>query len=290
MMRFLAGMILLFMFSGISFATELTIGLIPEQNVFKQVERYKPVGDYIERKTGIRIRFAILSRYGNIIERFKAEKMDGAFFGSFTGALAIEKLDVEPVARPVNLDGFSTYRGYIFVRRDSGIKNVSQMKGKRLVFVERATTAGYVYPVAYFKSRGVESLGRYFKEYHFAGSHDAAIYAVLNKKADIGCAKHSMFDRMARSDPRIGSELAILAQSPDVPSNGLCVRKDLDGGVKKQLGDVLVNMERDPEGKEILKKFEAMRFIPTTKEDYKPVSDIARDAGIDIKSYTYVNQ
>ena len=48
--------------------------------------------------------------------------MDGSFFGSFTGAMAIEKLGVEPIARPVNLDGTSTYKGYIFVRKDSGIK------------------------------------------------------------------------------------------------------------------------------------------------------------------------
>jgi ABC-type phosphate/phosphonate transport system substrate-binding protein len=84
--------------------------------------------------------------------------------------------------------------------------------------------------------------------------------------------------------------LTILAQSPAVPSNGLCVRKDLDGGVKNRLGDVLVTMDKDPEGKEVLKKFEAMRSIRTTKEDYRPVFDIARDAGITIKNYAYVNQ
>ena len=38
-------------------ATELTIGLIPEQNVFRQMERYEPLGSYIEKTTGIRIRF-----------------------------------------------------------------------------------------------------------------------------------------------------------------------------------------------------------------------------------------
>ncbi len=279
-----------FFLSALSYGAELTIGLIPEQNVFKQVARYQPLGDYIGKKTGIKVKFTILSRYGNIIKRFVSDKMDGAFFGSFTGAMAIQKLGVEPLARPVNLDGSSTYWGYIFARKDSGIKTAADMKGKRIAFVEKATTAGYIYPMAFFKEHGIKDINTYFKEYYFAGSHDAAIYAVLDRKFDVGCAKHSMFDRVARSNPRVIKELAILAKSPQVPSNGLAVRKDLSPALKKQLKEILLSMDKDPEGIETLKHFEAIRFIPTTKEDYNPVFDIARKAGIDLKTYDYMNQ
>ena len=293
-MRFLAKLMMsvaaVFLLAGPSSGTELTIGLIPEQNVFKQTARYRPLGDYIAKKTGIRVKFTILSRYGNIIDRFTTEKLDGVFFGSFTGALAIQKLGVEFIARPVNLDGSSTYWGYIFVRKDSGIRTVTDMKGKRLAFVDKATTAGYVFPVAYLKENGVNDIKTYFREAYFAGSHDAAIYAVLDGKADVGCAKHSMFDRVARTDPRVKKDLVILAQSPQVPSNGLGVRKDMSPVLKRQLRDVLIGMDKDPEGKEILKKFEAVQFIPTSTENYTIVVDYARKAGIDLKAYTYINK
>ncbi|MDP1758770.1 MAG: phosphate/phosphite/phosphonate ABC transporter substrate-binding protein [Thermodesulfovibrionales bacterium] len=243
----------------------------------------------MEKKAGIKIKFTILPRYGNIIDRFKADKMDGAFFGSFTGAMAIETLGVEPIARPVNLDGTSTYKGYIFVRKDSGIKNIADMKGKKLVFVEMATTAGYVFPMSYFKKHGI-SIDAYFKDHYFAGSHDAAINAVLEGKADIGCAKNSMFDKMVRSDPGTRDKLLIIAESPEVPSNGLCVRKNLNADVKKQLRDIFLYMDKDAQGKEVLKKIEAIGFVPTVKEDYKPVFDIARSAGINIKAYRYINK
>ncbi len=281
---------LILLFSGRSFAEELTIGLIPEQNVFRQSARYKPLGEYIAKKTGIKVKFTILSRYGNILDRFTAEKLDGAFFGSFTGALAIRKLGVEPLVRPVNLDGSSTYWGYIFVRKDSGIKTVADMKGKKMAFVDKATTAGYLFPMAFFKEHGISDVKNYFSEYYFAGSHDAAINAVLDKDFDVGCAKHSMFERMARSNPRVRKELVILAQSPQVPSNGLGVRGNLSEALKKRLKETLLSMVDDPEGREILKRFEAAKFIPTTKEDYAPVFDIARKAGFDLKNYDYVNK
>jgi len=262
---------------------DMLIGLIPEMNVFKQKERFQPLADYLSKKTGAKVKLTIFSKYGGIVERFKSLKLDGAFFGSFTGATAIKELGVEPLARPVNLDGSSTYHGYIFVRKDSGIKNVKDMKGKRMAFVDKATTAGYIFPVAYFKENGVKEIDKYFKESFFTGSHDAAIYAVIDKKADIGAAKHSVYDRVKKSDPRIENELVILAESPKVPSNGLCVRKDLNKALKEKLKNALLAIDKDPDGKVVLEKFGALRFIETKASDYQPVFNLMKRAGIETK-------
>ena len=158
---------------------KLTIGLLPEMNVFAQMQRFQPLADYLSKEIGMEVQLSMLSRYGNIIERLQAQEIDAAFLGSFTGALAISQLHVIPVARPVNLDNTSTYHGHIFTRKDSKINKVSDMKGKTMAFVERATTAGYVFPLAWLKKNGVEDHTVFFKEYFFAGSHDAAIDAVF---------------------------------------------------------------------------------------------------------------
>ena len=292
----LVGIIICLMLFPPSFAPaqsleqRILIGLIPEMNVFKQKERFKLLGEYLSKKTGVRVEFTILSRYGNIIDRFSTEKMDGAFFGSFTGALAIQKLGVSPLARPVNLDNTSTYQGYLFVRKSSGIKTARDMKGKRMAFVEKATTAGYVFPLAYLRENGIIDINQFFSEYFFAGSHDAAIYAVLNGKADVGAAKHSIYDRVRKDEPRVDRELVILAESPRVPSNGLCVRRGLNGALKQKLKEALLGLNGDPEGENVLKKFGAMKFIETTVGDYQPVFEMAKKAGIDIKRYDYRNK
>ena len=188
----------------------LLIGLIPEQNIFKQVERYEPLANYLASKMGMEIKLKVLARYGNIIDNFVSMGMDGAFFGSFTYALARRKLGVEVLVRPESPDGSSTYHGLIFVRKDSQITNVRGMKGKRFVFVDKATTAGFLLPLAYFKIQGVKDYRAHFKETYFAGTHEDAIYDVLNKKADIGAAKNTVFERLAQADSRILRELEIL--------------------------------------------------------------------------------
>ena len=269
---------------------KIYIGLIPEMNIFKQKQRFKLLGDYLSKKTGIPVEFTILSRYGNILESFASEKMDGAFFGSFTGALAIKKLGVVPLARPVNLDYTSTYQGYLFVRKNSGIRSAADMKGKKMAFVEKATTAGYVFPLAYLRENGITNIDSYFSEQFFTGSHDAAVFAVLNKKSDIGAAKHSIYDRARKEDPRVDQELVVLAKSPSVPSNGLCVRKDLGADVRNKLKDALLSLKNEPEGKQVLEQFGAVMFIETTAQDYQPVFDMAKKAGIDILRYNYRNE
>ena len=269
---------------------ELLIGLIPEQNVFRQRERYMVLKRYLSDRLGITVNFTSLSRYGNIVERFNAEKMDGAFFGSFTYALAHNQLGVEAIARPVNLDGTSTYHGYIFVRKDSGIRTAIDMKGKRFAFVEHATTAGYLFPLAYFRESGITDPQSYVGESFFAGSHDAAVLAVLNREADIGSAKNTIYDQMASENPRIEKELVILAASGVVPQNGLAVRRDLDPELKNALKRILLDMDKDTEGIEALQRFGARGFIETRTRDYEYLYRLAERVGIDFKTYHYKNR
>src|SRR5208337_1972057 len=115
---------------GVEGQKQFYIGIVPEEQLFTQLERYEPLADYLTMKVGRKITFTILPRYRRVIDDFVSKKIDGAFLGSFIYALAHTKLGVEVLARPVNLAGISTYHGLIFVRKDSGIRTIKDMKGR----------------------------------------------------------------------------------------------------------------------------------------------------------------
>jgi phosphonate transport system substrate-binding protein len=267
----------------------LLIGLIPEQNIFRQMERYGPLARYVSKKAGVNIRLTMLLRYGNIIDNFTSEGMDGAFFGSFTYALAHAKLGVQVVARPEDPNGRSTYHGLIFVRKDSGIKSVRDMRDRRFVFVDKATTAGYLLPLACFRKNGIQDYKTYLREGYFAGTHENAIQDVLNRKADMGAAKNTVFERIAATDGRIEKDLVVLERSPEVPENALAVRKGLDPALVEKIRAALLAMHEDPEGSALLKTFGARRFIETSDGDYRPVYAYAREIGLDLATYDFMN-
>lgn len=270
-------------------AARLVIGLIPEMDVFVQKKRYEPIAGYLSQKTGTVVELKILSRYGNILDNFQSEGLDGAFFGSFTGALAIKKLGVEPLARPEYQDGVSTYSGLVFARKDRAIKTAQDMKGKVFVFVDKATTAGWLLPLAFFRKLGIENYHSWFRETYFSGTHEDAIQDVLDGKADLGAAKDLIFYRLAKENPRITAELAILATSPKVPANTLAVRHDLDPTLKNAVKSSLLSMDHDKQGRRVLAQFGASRFIETMEQDYAPVLEYAAQIGLDLATYQYVN-
>ena len=259
---------------------DLLIGLEPEHNIFDQVENYRELTDYIRKEFGIRIRFTIMSRYGEVVERFKTLKLDGAFLSSFTADMAISEFGLQPVARLVNLDGRPFAQSYIFTRRDSGIKTPADMRGRSFVFVDPSNTEGYLFPVAFLKAHGVNDKDSFLSRYYFSGSHASAVSAVLDGRADIGSAKAMVYNKLVAVDPSIGSELKIIARSPDLPATTLCLKNDLPPGLKEKLTSGLILMSKTVRGREILNKMDAQTFIKADASDYGIISAMKREVAI----------
>lgn len=266
----------------------LHIAIIPEKNIFEQKRRYKYITTYLSEKLGIDVHIDIMSNYGQICDAFLEGTADAGFLGSFSYLLTHAKAGIEPIVRPVWLDGSSTYRGYIFVRRDSGIDSIAGMKDRSIVLVDKATTAGYIFPLYYFKYSGISDMGTYFDKIYFAGSHDASAWAVYTGEAEIGGGKNHIFNELAAEYPDFAEQMVVLAESPAMPSNGLAVRKDLNPALKMRLRDLLVGLDNSTEGREVLKNFGAKKFINTRDEDYRSLYDMVEKLEIDLANYPYL--
>jgi phosphonate transport system substrate-binding protein len=250
---------------------ELLIGIEPEHNIFDQMERHRHLAAYLSDQLNITVRLSIMSRYGEGIKRFKARKLDGAFLTPYTASTALRELDLEPLVHPVGLNNELTSQGYIFVRRDAGIRAGTEMRGKSIVFVDPATMEGYLYPLAYLQGQGITDIRRDFSRFYFAGSHASAIFAVLDGRADIGAAKSTVFNRLAEQDPSIRQELLILGTSPAVPEITLCLRKETSPELRRRLAAVLLAMDKSLAGQAALHHFMALRFVPAMAAEFAKV-------------------
>ncbi|MGD2080024.1 MAG: phosphate/phosphite/phosphonate ABC transporter substrate-binding protein [Nitrospirota bacterium] len=256
------------------------LGLIPEENIFRAIQKHRPLEAYLGEKLGVKVKFTVLSRYGDIVDRYISRDMDGAFFGIYTSALAMEKLGVEPIVRSLNNDGSSTARGYLFARKDSGIRNIEDMKYKRAAFVDKATATGYIFAVAYLMENGIEDIDEFFSEYFFTGSHESTIYSVLDGRADVGAAKGRVLDRLIEKDPLIKDEIYIISRSINLPDNTLMIGGDIRPAAREKLRNALLTMDRTPRGAEILETLGIRKFVVASPEDFEVVKELAAKAGI----------
>ena len=256
---------------------ELLIGIEPEHNIFDQMQRYRALAGYLSDQLGLEVKLTIMSRYGEVVKRFKSLRLDGAFLSSYTAELAIKEFGLRPVAKLVRLDGDSTSRGYVFVRQDSGIKNVEDMRGKSIVFVDSASTEGYLFARFFFREQGVEDIDSYFSRHYFSGSYASAVFAVLDGRADVGAAKDTIYNQLVRRDPSIQNELRIIVQSPAVPEVTFCIKSDIEPELLEKMQNSLLSMGQTLEGHKVLKQLNASHFVLSDFNDFAVVSEMVQD-------------
>lgn len=271
-------------------SAKLVIGVIPEINLVRQMDRYVPLGEYLEKKIGLVVEIKPLSNYGQLFEEMRDGKIDAGFFGSLVYGISRAQIGIIPLARPVQLDGKSTYTGLLFVRKDAGIRKPADMKGRTIALVDPATSAGYLAQREYFADHGI-NMDKDLKIY-WAGSHEAAVRAVLNHNAEIGGAKNTVVATFRKSNRTFDVITDIIAEKPKkgLPENTFAVRKGLDSEIRERLRKALLTMNRDDEGKNVLAKFGSLRFIATSDTDFTAMYEWARHLKIDLKSYQYKKQ
>ncbi len=251
----------------------LTIALVPEKNETDQLRRYRSIASHLSTELDIRVRLRLVD-YDKLTETINDQNADAAFFGSLGYVMARRSSGVIPLVRPVWENGSSTYSGYLFVRKDSDIGSVSDMRNRKLVLVSKNTTAGYVFPKKYFADRGVIDLESHFAKVVFAGQHESAAWAVYSGEADVGAAKNHIYNSLLGSHPGFAEQMLILAESAPVPSNGLAVGAHLEQPLRDAIQTTLLNMHTTEAGRKKLKLIGIQRFILTTDADYKPCYDM----------------
>jgi phosphonate transport system substrate-binding protein len=165
--------------------------------------------------------------------------------------------------------GEAEYEGIIVVRKDSGIDTLADLKGKVIAFEEPHSTSASILPrmlleekklkLVEMKSPGTakpDTVG------YIYGTDGSSINVLITGRVD---AATSITREVERLKPEIRETLKIIGKTRTVPRQLIAVRKDLDSKLVKALKEVLINMEKDPEGQGVLK-----RQQNTTKIDEIP--------------------
>ena len=265
----------------------ITIALLPERNIFEQRKRYKPLQEYLSVAIGRPVAFKLLDDYQFIFDEIMAHRVDGAFFSSTNGAIAQIRNGVVMLARPVDLQGASTYSSVLFTGTGSSItKDPRTWKTRRIALVSKVTTSS-LYTLSLLRQSGYRGkMENYFGRLTYAGSHDAAILAVFNGEADFGVCKNTVYDDFLKRRPDIQRRLTVLDVSAEVPANALGVHPDLSPEIRRALREALLGMHASEHGQRALRQFGAQRFIETGLGDYEPVFALARRAGEDLATWS----
>jgi phosphonate transport system substrate-binding protein len=172
--------------------------------------------------------------------------------------------------------GQAEYQSVIFTKRDGGIKQLADLRGKTMIFEDPGSSSGYLMPKLFLSRNGYKLVEkkRYDPnaapaeiQYSFAYLRSKLIEAVLTQQVAAGAISDDDYNGL---DEKRKSAIAILAHTERLPRHLLSVRTDLAPLLVGQLNDVLVTMHDDADGQRILKKTDQ-----TTKFDVLPGGEAA---------------
>ena len=250
----------------------LHLVLTPSQKPTDLMAAGEEFGRVLGGLVGMPVRVTVASDYAAVIEALRNRTADLAFVHPGGYVLAHREARATIVAR--NLwHGKSSFTSRIFVRRESGIKSVEELRGKSMAFVDPASSSGYIYPMVLLVQRGLvknRDPKTFFKEVVFSGAHDASMRALLNGHVD-AIASFDVAREQYVKDPAERERIVFVAETPEIPEAGIAARDGLDPALFGRVRAALISI-KPPAHADLLKRlYEIDGFAPAEDRDYDPV-------------------
>ena len=259
----------------------IKMGFVPLKNSEKLVEDLKPISDYLSERLGVKVEAFTASNYIGVVEGLGSGSVDFGIIPPFSSLLAQKQSNAKPILTSKGKTGKPGYTAELYVRKDSGIKSLQDVKGKKVAFVDPSSSSGYIYPGAMLVEAGL-NLDKDIS-YQFSGGHDKSLQLLLNKDVDVIATFDGVEDRYAKDFPQAKNEIQKLATSEMIPGVMVTVSSKMDKELQEKLEKALRDIEKDPKMKELFTKmFSITGFSDVDQDAYKKVEATAKVMNVDL--------
>lgn len=237
----------------------LVFGFLPILSTTRLLQRFTPLVEYLSKETGREIRIETAPDYREFLRRTNIEKRyDIVFTAPHFYYLAEHRAGYEGLVR-VNLP---TLRAVIVVPRNSPIRTVSELSGRRLATVDPLALGTFLVR-DHLKKNGLNP----DRDLTLVPSptHNASLLAAYRGNTD---AASLMIPPYKRANREVRERMRILATTEGTPHMAFATAGRLDPALKKKLTDAMIKLGKTPEGKALLKKLLWPGFVPISKNDY----------------------
>jgi phosphonate transport system substrate-binding protein len=227
---------------------EIRIGLLSDENQADRMARTRAYRELISQHFGLPARIYEAADYNGVVQGFSARQLEI----SGMGALVYARIwldtqgNVEPLVAALSPDGEASYFAMMYVRADSPIRSLADMRGRSLAWADPNSTSGYLVPRSELREAGINT-ETYFSRSGFAGGHEQAVVAVLNRQYDAGVTASSSQGEESRGFTR-GTfrlmvdkgqldmrDIRIIWRSRPIPGGMIAARSDLPQAFKDDM-------------------------------------------------------
>jgi phosphonate transport system substrate-binding protein len=257
-----------------SAAEPVKIGVAAMISPKETVKFYKQMIDYVGTRLGRPVEMVQKENYDEMDSLLEKNELSIAFVCAGPYVKNRAKFGAELLVAPQSY-GQPFYHAYIIVHKDSPIKDLAGLKGKKFAFTDPKSNTGKLVPT-YMIAKDFNAVPEaFFGEVTYTRSHDKSVEAVAKKFVDGASIDSLIYDYAAKKNPVFTSETKIIRKSPPYGIPPVIVRKDIDPALRNKIRDIFLNMHKDRTGKAILEGIMVDKFIVPKDGDYDSVREMA---------------
>ncbi|MCD6555443.1 MAG: phosphate/phosphite/phosphonate ABC transporter substrate-binding protein [Anaerolineae bacterium] len=260
----------------------IILSFVPSGDTPDIIESAEEIANLLSEKTGYVIKGNVATSYSAVIEAMCTGKAHMGTLATFAYILANEKCGVDCALVSVRY-GSPYYRGQIIAGADTGITKLEDLKGKTMCWVDAASTSGYIIPRVMLKAAGVDPDTDLAQQTE-VGSHDGVALAVYKGDCDAGATYIDVRDRVENEYPDIKEKTVVIAESPEIPNDGLQFIKDFPPDMREKIVKAFLEIMETDEGVEAMGKAYGWAGV-VEKDDsfYDPFRAVLDASGIDVE-------
>jgi phosphonate transport system substrate-binding protein len=254
------------------------VSAIPDEAPTELQRKFKPLGEYLEKKIGMKVEFTPVTDYAASVEALINHKVDMVWFGGFTFVQAKDRShnQISPLVQRVEDEQFHS----VFITTHKDINKLEDLKGKTFSFGSESSTSGHLMPRSFLLAAHINP-DTDMKRIAFSGAHDATVAAVAGGKVDAGALNISVWDKLVAEHKVDPAVVRVFYTTPGYFDYNWSVRTDMNADLKKKISDAFLALDpKNPQDKAILDLQRTVKFIPTKAENYVAIEAAAQNAGL----------
>jgi len=264
---------------SLSAQTVLRVTTIPEEAATEQIRKFGPLTKYLERTVGMKVDFVPVNDYPAAVEALVNKQVELVWFGGFTYVQAQIRSGgkIIPIAQR---EEDTSFRSVFITQTNSGIKRLTDLKGKQVSFGSQSSTSGHLMPRSFLLEAGIDP-DKDFKRVAYSGAHDATIAPVVSGRVDAAALDITVWRKFVSENKVDTTKVDVFYTTPPYFNYNWSVHADMPAPLREKITAALLNLNmNNPEGKEILTLNRATKYIPTKPENYKGLENAGRSAGL----------
>ncbi|MEA5571087.1 phosphate/phosphite/phosphonate ABC transporter substrate-binding protein [Calothrix sp. UHCC 0171] len=256
--------------------TVLRISVQPTQDRFEQERMIAPLDAHLEQVLGQQVDFIIAKNYQESVDMVVDGRANGVYGGVVSYFEALERgAKVKPLVAPIDADTVRPwYRSCLVVAANSSIKTLQDLKGKRVAFVDRSSTSGYLVPLAALKQEGIDP-DRHFSQVVFGGTHGEIEELLATNQVDAIATNLATYNQ--RQQQGEGEKPLIIWESDPIPHAPILVSSDLPPELIKKLKKAFLTT---PAGIQDLMGAKSAGYTLVEDEDYESIGELRRQLNL----------